>query len=537
MRYNIRGKYNQYIEEFNKLFSLDKIKKFNDNELIENFFGCNNNDYSTNLSEYVNKFFRTSDLQFDGIDINFSVKYNIDRNAYVGFDKSTGKIVSIDKHTILVEANRVRNNILLIEKYYKQIYDVCNRFSLNGKLIYDIGLIKLLNDNFRDISYGERVILAAYFPNICTCFKSNEDQEDCFNLYKIEFSKSNVIENMINMFKYCRDNRCNTFDVVYSYYNFSENKYLVINLDFLKYTQDQFNRLIKFGIITLNKEYKLSDSNIPFKVNLVPFENYNNELIYFYFNKSIGAKFIIDKCIISKKTIEIELRDYKKVNIKRNIKNIPSQLIERSVFNLEFTYTKYPIIEKLNKVLQENKNLDILSKLNLIYYLKKSTLQKYNLIEKELFIIVDIDKKELIKVVVLYNQDNGKYYMDRNEFNALTKSFSRRKIMIELYDENEEVITFGEGESYLYLLGYNVRANNGLTDKDRKDLLLNIISNCYIDKYEIISHLTKEIQKRSNLENMKEAINKWQSDIRYLRDLHTEVDKSSHIYYVKSLSN
>lgn len=524
------GKYNSSILEFKELFSLEKLSSMNDLDLVYNFFGCNSDEKRLTLVDYLNMHFRTSNLNIEMHDIEFQIKCDNNSN-YVKYVKEKNEYTKIDLNTAKNEAQSIIWKLRVLNNNISQITDKCNKYLFYDKKIFDSDLFNKINNDFLILSYGEKVLFSIYYPKFFTCFKSIEDEKDFFSSNNLKHDDTYVLNNILEIFKYCKSNSCNTFDLVYSFYNFPNEKRILINLDFLKYNQEQVNQLLKYGNLKLNHEYSLVNTNVPHKVNLTPFEYSYNETICFYYKQQIIAKFIVHKCNINKKTIELELKNLKQLNIKCEIQqNLPVLFIDSYKINFDSLTKQNNSIMRIEQIMNENSDLHIITKLHLYSRFNKDTLQKYNFVEKELYIIVDIDKKEILKLTVLYNKDKDLYYMDREVYNQMTHSYPRRKIMIELYDINNNVITYGDGESFLHFLGYNVRANNGLSDNDRKELLYHIVKNNYLNKYEIISHIQKEAQKRSNQDNMVDAVEKWESDIRYLSSLHFNVEKATHYY-------
>lgn len=67
-------------------------------------------------------------------------------------------------------------------------------------------------------------------------------------------------------------------------------------------------------------------------------------------------------------------------------------------------------------------------------------------------------------------------------------------------------------ESLLMRNGYNVKANNGLTDMQRQAILQNIINNKILSPHRIVSYIDMFISQKQNMPQYKEAIEKWKKD-------------------------
>ena len=71
-------------------------------------------------------------------------------------------------------------------------------------------------------------------------------------------------------------------------------------------------------------------------------------------------------------------------------------------------------------------------------------------------------------------------------------------------------------ESILAAYGYSVNQQDGLTDEQRQRILSFVIDNGIMDRYECINHLEFCISIRRGKFNMRNAIDKWESDIEFL---------------------
>lgn len=94
-----------------------------------------------------------------------------------------------------------------------------------------------------------------------------------------------------------------------------------------------------------------------------------------------------------------------------------------------------------------------------------------------------------------------------------------------IYNKGYDIYNFSSTESVLHSYGYNVRAGNGLSSMDRRNILLNVLKNGVCSKSEIISHLDYCINMASGKSNMTAAIHKWESDLQFVRDYKTDAEK------------
>lgn len=90
-------------------------------------------------------------------------------------------------------------------------------------------------------------------------------------------------------------------------------------------------------------------------------------------------------------------------------------------------------------------------------------------------------------------------------------------------------------ESKLMICGYNVK-RGGLDTCQRQDLLRNIIYNGILSKYEIIQYLEHFIGFNGQRGRMYSAVEKWQSDLTFVRNLDVEYHPTVNISEIKSYS-
>ena len=71
--------------------------------------------------------------------------------------------------------------------------------------------------------------------------------------------------------------------------------------------------------------------------------------------------------------------------------------------------------------------------------------------------------------------------------------------------------------SFLSLAGYSVRQNDGLSETERRNILINLLYHG-VTKHEIINHLSMLIETNGSNPRMYPARDKWISDLRFVRD-------------------
>lgn len=106
-------------------------------------------------------------------------------------------------------------------------------------------------------------------------------------------------------------------------------------------------------------------------------------------------------------------------------------------------------------------------------------------------------------------------------------------------DNKSTADIYGDPESHLHYLGYNVNSQIGLSKAQRRHILRRIIVNKEMTQVEIESHLIYLIRRNQYNNNFKKAINKWYNDLLFVENLDlnysripvTELRVNKHRYY------
>lgn len=114
----------------------------------------------------------------------------------------------------------------------------------------------------------------------------------------------------------------------------------------------------------------------------------------------------------------------------------------------------------------------------------------------------------------------NKYYILEREYLRL-KAYGQLCCKVVEFDELiRSGLTFNSWaeKSVLRIYGYNVNKNENLSKKERQRILSFVLENHIITSYKIINHLEWQISTREGRANMRDAISKWEDDIRFVRD-------------------
>ena len=102
--------------------------------------------------------------------------------------------------------------------------------------------------------------------------------------------------------------------------------------------------------------------------------------------------------------------------------------------------------------------------------------------------------------------------------NVVNESFWTPKLSPQ-HTNKHFVATFGNEESILHILGYNVNAQIGLTTPQRHAILRQIIINGQLSQGQIEHHLRYLIRRNRSNRKFRRAIEKWLADLNYVSRL------------------
>ncbi len=126
-------------------------------------------------------------------------------------------------------------------------------------------------------------------------------------------------------------------------------------------------------------------------------------------------------------------------------------------------------------------------------------------------------QQQVVEIPAYYCRTCNRYYILERDYVALAKIGVICCQVIELKDLKNNGYAFLATKSLPMLYGYNVSKTGGLSAKDRRLILDMIISNNIWSRDRCISFIKWLIGKNCNRKNMEKAIEKWNSDIDYLR--------------------
>lgn len=224
--------------------------------------------------------------------------------------------------------------------------------------------------------------------------------------------------------------------------------------------------------------------------------------------KSRGSAYNLKKCnkcgkiFIRNDTYERSAYRYKKyhfVSLKEEARK--KQIIEKQ--------KAQPVIER-NRYISPK---DFLTRVNIF----RCTNENHELIDITggIRILDKTDHLAIVEFPAAYCKDCDKYYILESEYKKLKskgiivckvveREFWTNSTKNNPYNLNEE--------SLLYILGYNVSAQEGLSNSQRWAILEIVVDEKILSKMEICSHLDYLINRSKSRSNMASAVSKWKLD-------------------------
>ena len=147
-----------------------------------------------------------------------------------------------------------------------------------------------------------------------------------------------------------------------------------------------------------------------------------------------------------------------------------------------------------------------------------------------------IVEKETVPAV--HCLDCHKYFILESDYQSLSqKGTILCNVVEESYwsSKNKNGFYVMNAESLLHKMGYNVRSNNDLSERDRHRILKAVIDNDILTSSEIISHLGYLINRSKNRASFENAISKWSTDRDYVWNL--SKNKNTATYEARSITH
>lgn len=140
--------------------------------------------------------------------------------------------------------------------------------------------------------------------------------------------------------------------------------------------------------------------------------------------------------------------------------------------------------------------------------------------------ILDEDGEvNIVYVIASYCENCNRYTITKEVFNnikgvILCEILNNKGKLPENKDEAE--IEIEQQQSILYRYGYNVKASENLSSKQRHIIIASLVEANILTRIQIIDHLTSLINRGGKIENWKQAVDKWKQDRHFTKNYKKE---------------
>ena len=290
--------------------------------------------------------------------------------------------------------------------------------------------------------------------------------------------------------------------------------------------QKTLDGIIKWNVLldsnklqNVNKKYECSFDKMQWTFSVVGFKKDYNEWHYHYelqWTNEYGESGVLSRVC----NVELLAAIEKKVSHKKQVPTNP--------------HIK-PLKEGQKKKERKINNGDFVVITNLF-----RCFHKEHLVEEIIGVISVVNRHGKIierKVPGAYCPECNCYYLLTSQYRKLKESGILLCQLIdgESYYKKGKLQDFNAAsESLLMQNGYNVKANNGLTDIQRQVILQNIMNNNILTPHRISSYLDMFIAQKRNMPQYKEAILKWEKDRSFVLDYKNGAKRNVDIQSIKN---
>lgn len=178
-------------------------------------------------------------------------------------------------------------------------------------------------------------------------------------------------------------------------------------------------------------------------------------------------------------------------------------------------------IGKSEQLETKNDNVKICKKLIIYKRLKLISCSQWKHHIETSFCFCELNDHHVIKLPIHICEICNKQFIGEKTLELYEKNYGKLSVikMRDIPSPNDG-FSFND-QSELYKMGYNVK-ENGLTEKQRKELLQHIIDTKQMTPFEIIRDLENAIKIHEHIYSNRFAVNKWKEDLFFVNEyVHT----------------
>lgn len=149
--------------------------------------------------------------------------------------------------------------------------------------------------------------------------------------------------------------------------------------------------------------------------------------------------------------------------------------------------------------------------------------------------IIPTANKTEVLLNVAYCADCNRFYISHSEYTHYLEKYKSLLTKFDLTDTISSDGAFGKlaDKSPLKLCGYTVSQEKGLSKEEREHILCEMISSGIVSKPEVMQYLEWFIHLNGKRETNQTAREKWESDLRYVRNLNISSQTNWEIDVIK----
>lgn len=174
--------------------------------------------------------------------------------------------------------------------------------------------------------------------------------------------------------------------------------------------------------------------------------------------------------------------------------------------------TTAPVVNNKTKIRQIPFNPD---QLHTVYlYSQKNLLNNRDDYEMVNILVRCANMKDVVPITVYYSKSERKYFLNQESYDLYKRKYGLPYFHLAYYSTTETPFNMKE-KSDLRLYGYTVNKVDGLSQKERQELIGQLIDGKLMSQSSIINHLEWLIHSHRDNYRFDDACDKWQDDLNF----------------------
>lgn len=164
--------------------------------------------------------------------------------------------------------------------------------------------------------------------------------------------------------------------------------------------------------------------------------------------------------------------------------------------------------------------------LHTVYLYSHKNVLKENEYEMVNILVRCANSQDIVPITVYYSKSENKYFLNSETYLLYRKKYGLPYIRLEYYQTSDSKFNMKE-KSDLRLYGYSVSKTDGLPQKERQELIGQLISAGLMEQHQIINHLEWLIRSHQYDERFDDACYAWQNDLEFTYSYTTKSNYST----------